>query len=46
MDIASSGGVHGYGQNAFEETPPLKVDDHLGYYLGTKLGTQLLAKVM
>ena len=41
---ASSGGVYGTGKEAFTEGSPLMMDEKLGFYLGTKLCSELLVR--
>lgn len=41
---ASSGGVYGYGNTAFDENSPIVPHGQLGYYLGSKLCSEILAQ--
>ena len=41
---ASSGGVYGYGNRAFQENSPLVPPHELGYYLGSKLCGEVLCQ--
>jgi len=41
--LASSGGVYGYGDEPFEEESPVSGGGDLGFYLGTKLCSEILA---
>ena len=41
---ASSGGVYGTGEKAFTEDSPLMMDEALGFYLGTKLCSELIVR--
>lgn len=42
--LASSGGVYGYGDQAFNENATIQTRGDLGYYLGTKLCMEVLAE--
>jgi len=41
--LASSGGVYGYGDEEFSEEKPLMVRDDLGFYLSSKLCSEIIA---
>jgi len=41
---ASSGGIYGYGDEGFKEDEPIPQKDNLGFYLGTKLCSEVLAE--
>jgi len=41
---ASSGGVYGSGRNAFVENSPITPTGKLGYYLGSKLCSEIIAE--
>jgi len=41
--LASSGGIYGFGDREFSEDVPLAPRGELGYYLGTKLSSEVLA---
>jgi UDP-glucose 4-epimerase len=41
--LASSGGIYGFGEREFSEDVPLAPRGELGYYLGTKLSSEVLA---
>jgi UDP-glucose 4-epimerase len=42
--FASSGGVYGYGNQAFHENSAISTPGMLGYYLGSKLAGEVLAQ--
>lgn len=42
--LASSGGVYGYGDEAFNEDTTIQTRGDLGYYLGTKFCMEVLAE--
>lgn len=42
--LASSGGVYGDGGSAFSENASININNQLGYYLGSKLCTEVLAQ--
>lgn len=42
--LASSGGVYGAGDEAFRENSPIPFHGELGYYLGSKLCSEVLAQ--
>lgn len=42
--LASSGGVYGSGDGEFSEEAALPLDENLGFYLGTKLCSEVLAR--
>lgn len=42
--LASSGGIYGYGDEEFLEDMPITTKSDLGFYLGTKLCSELLAE--
>ena len=42
--LASSGGIYGYGDEPFEEESPILGKGDLGFYLGTKLCSEILAE--
>jgi len=42
--LASSGGIYGYGDEPFEEESPVLGKGDLGFYLGTKLCSEILAE--
>ena len=41
--LASSGGIYGYGDEPFQEESPISGRGDLGFYLGTKLCSEILA---
>lgn len=41
---ASSGGIYGHGDEGFKEDEPISSKDKLGFYLGTKLCSEVLAE--
>lgn len=42
--LASSGGVYGYGENEFTEESEITSRGNLGFYLGTKLCSEVMAE--
>jgi nucleoside-diphosphate-sugar epimerase len=42
--LASSGGIYGYGDEPFQEESPISGRGDLGFYLGTKLCSEILAE--
>jgi len=42
--LASSGGVYGYGDEGFLEDSPVGIKSDLGFYLSTKLASEILAE--
>jgi len=42
--LASSGGIYGHGEEGFKEDEPITAKDDLGFYLGTKLCSEVLAE--
>lgn len=41
--LASSGGIYGNGNNGFTENTPIITNKNLGFYLGTKLCSEIIA---
>lgn len=41
---ATSGGVYGYGEEEFSENQPIVVSRDLGFYVGTKLCSEIIAE--
>jgi nucleoside-diphosphate-sugar epimerase len=42
--LASSGGVYGHGEKGAKEDDPLVIKKDIGFYLGTRLGAEILAQ--
>ena len=42
--LASSGGIYGFGDGEFSENEPIYVKEDLGFYLGTKFCSEIIAE--